>query len=80
MSEAVSHPSGCVRMTEAVREMTYDEQVADFIIKILAIETPFGVKRDLIMYFLSLTYRHEREIKDALYTPMPSCPLKAEEG
>lgn len=69
-------------MTEAVREMTYDEQVADFIINILAIETPFGVKRDLIMRFLSLTYRHERDIKDALYTPytpMPSCPPKAEE-
>lgn len=59
-------------MTEAVREMTYDEQVADFIINILAIETPFGVKRDLIMRLLSLTYRHERDIKNAFYTPMPS--------
>ena len=54
-------------MGEALREMTYDEQIADFIIHVLAIETPFSVKRDLISHLLSLTYRHERDIKDALY-------------
>lgn len=62
-------------MSEAAREMTYDEQIANFIIYILAIETPFSVKRDLISHLLSLTYRHERDIKDALYTPTPSCSL-----
>lgn len=66
-------------MSEAVREMTYDEQIVNFIIYILAIETPFSVKRDLISHLLSLTYRHERDIKDALYTPTPSCTFKAEE-
>ena len=75
----MSEGRGGIQMTEAVREMTYDEQVADFIMNILAIETPFGVKRDLIMRLLSLTYRHERDIKNAFYTPMPSCPPKAEE-
>lgn len=67
-------------MSEAVREMTYDEQITNFIIYILAIETPFSVKRDLISYLLDLTYRHERDVKDALYTPLPSCSFKAEEG
>lgn len=67
-------------MSEAVREMTYDEQIANFIIHILAIETPFSVKLDLISHLLSLTYRHERDIKDALYTPTPLCTFKAEEG
>ena len=67
-------------MSEALREMTYDEQVANFIINILAIETPFSVKRDLISHLLSLTYLHERAVKDALYTPTPSCTLKAQEG
>lgn len=67
-------------MSEALREMTYDEQIANFIIYILAIETPFSVKRDLISFLLSLTYRHERDINDALYTPTPSCSFKAEEG
>lgn len=67
-------------MSEAVREMTYDEQITDFIILILAIETPFSVKRDLISHLLSLTYRHERDIKDALYKPTPSCAFKAEEA
>ena len=70
---------GGMSMSEAVREMTYDEQIANFIIHILAIETPFSVKRDLISHLLSLTYRHERDIKDALYTPTPSCTFKAEE-
>jgi len=64
-------------MSEAVREMTYDEQIANFIMHILAIETPFSVKCDLISYLLSLTYRHERDIKDALYTPIPE-PQKGE--
>lgn len=66
-------------MNEAVREMTCDEQITNFIMHILAIETPFSVKRDLIGHLLSLTYRYEREIKDALYTPTPSCTIKAEE-
>lgn len=67
-------------MSEAVREMTYEEQITNFIIYILAIDTPFGVKRDLISYILNLSYRHERDIKDALYTPTPSCTFPAEEG
>lgn len=67
-------------MSEAMREMTYDEMVANIIIQILAMETPFGIKRDLIGHILSLSYRHERDIKDALYTPTPSCSFKAEEG
>ena len=67
-------------MSEAVREMTYEEQITNVIMHILALETPFGVKRDLISHILSLSYRHERDIKDALYTPTPSCTLKAEEG
>ena len=67
-------------MSEALREMTYDEMIANFIMHILAIETPFSVKRDLISYLLTLTYRHERDIKDALYTPTPSCTFTAEEA
>lgn len=67
-------------MDGTLREMTYDEQIANFIIHILAIETPFGVKRDLIGLLLSLTYRHELDIQDALYTPTPSCSFKTEEG
>ena len=67
-------------MSESVREMTYDEQIANFIINILAIETPFSVKRDLISQLLSFTYRYERDIKDALYTSTPSCSFKAEDG
>lgn len=55
-------------MNEVCREMTYDEQIANFIMHILAIETPFSVKRDLISHLLSLTYRHERDIIDALRT------------
>ena len=41
------------------------------IINILAIETPFGVKRDLISTILSLSYMYERDVKNALYTPLP---------
>ena len=67
-------------MSETAREMTYDEQITNFIMYILAIEAPFSVKRELISHLLSLTYRHERDITDALYTPMPSCTFKAEEG
>ena len=67
-------------MSETGREMTYDEQVANFIMQILAIETPFIVKCDLIGHLLSLTYRHDCDIKDALYTPTPSCSFKSEEG
>lgn len=61
-------------MSEALREMTYEEQIANVIINILAIETPFGVKRDLISHILSLSYRHERDVKNALYTPLPAPP------
>lgn len=53
-------------MSEALREMTYEEQIANFIIHILAIETSFGVKRDLISQVLSLSYKHERDVIDAL--------------
>jgi hypothetical protein len=67
-------------MSLTAREMTYDEQIANLIMHILAIKTPFGVKRELISDLLGLTYRHERDIKDALYTPTPSCSFKAEEG
>lgn len=67
-------------MGEISREMTYDEYITNFIIHILEIEVPFSVKRDLIGYVLSLTYRYERDIEDALYTPPPSCSFKAEEG
>lgn len=66
-------------MSEAVREMTYEEQIANIILYILAIDTPFGVKRDLISHILSLSYRHERDIKNALYAPTPSCAFPAEE-
>ena len=65
-------------MSEEAREMTYEEQIANIIIHILALEIPFGEKRDLISHILSLSYRHEREIKDALYTPTPSCSFKAD--
>ena len=58
-------------MSEALREMTYEEQTANVIINILAIETPFGVKRDLISTILSLSYMYERDVKNALYTPLP---------
>lgn len=61
-------------MSETAREMTYDEQIANVIINILAIETPFGVKRDLISHILSLSYRYERDVKNALYTPLPEPP------
>ena len=67
-------------MSEAVREMTYEEMIANAIMNILAIETPFGVKRELISHILALSYRYERDIKDALYTPTPSCTIRAEEG
>ena len=66
-------------MSEALKEMTYDEQIANFIMHILAIEAPLSVKRDLIGQLFSLTYRHERDIENALYTPTPSCSLKAKE-
>lgn len=58
-------------MSDTEREATYDELIANFIMHILAIETPFGVKRDLISHLLSLTYRYERDVKDAPYTPLP---------
>ena len=63
-------------MSEVAKEMTRDEQIANFIMHILAIETPFGVKRDLISDLLSLTYGYERDIKDALYTLTPSRTIK----
>lgn len=66
-------------MSEAMREMTYEEQLANFIMYILAIDTPFGVKRDLISRILSLSYYYERDIKDALYAPAPSCTFSTKE-
>jgi len=67
-------------MSDTAREMTYEEQVANFIINVLALDIMFCHKRDLIGLILGLSYRHERELKDALYTQTPSCTLKAEEG
>ncbi len=52
-------------MSDAVREATFDEYVANVIIHILALETTFGVKRDLISQILGLPYKHERELVDA---------------
>lgn len=52
-------------MSEAVREATFDEYITNVIIHILALETAFGVKRDLISHILGISYRHERELVDA---------------
>lgn len=67
-------------MSEIVREMTYEEMSTNSIINILAIDVPFGIKRDLIAGILNLSYCHERGIKDALYTPIPQCTLNGKEG
>lgn len=53
-------------MSEAVREMTYDEMIVNAIMNILALDVPMGVRRDLISHILSLSYRHEREVINAL--------------
>ena len=53
-------------MSEAVREMTYDEQIANVIIHILALELPMGARRDLISHVLALSYKHDRDVVDAL--------------
>jgi len=49
-------------MSEAVREMTYDEMIVNAIMNILALDVPMGVRRDLISHILSLSYAHEREM------------------
>ena len=53
-------------MSEAVREMTYDEQITNVIIHILALELPMGERRDLISHVLALSYKHDRDVIDAL--------------
>lgn len=63
-------------MNETAREMTYEEQTVNIIMHILAMDTAFGMKRDLIGYVLGLSHRHEREIKDALYTPLSTLKEK----
>lgn len=52
-------------MSEASREMTYEEMTVNIISHILAIEMPFGMKRDLIGHVLGLSYRHEGDIREA---------------
>ena len=52
-------------MSEAVREMTYDEMIQNIIMHILALDCCMGTKRDLISHVLSLSYRHERDLIDA---------------
>ena len=49
-------------MSEACREMTYDEMIANVIINILAMDVPMGVKRDMISHILALSYRYERDM------------------
>ena len=53
-------------MSEAIREMTYDEQITNAIIHILSLEQPMGVRRDLISHVLALSYKHDRDVIDAL--------------
>ena len=53
-------------MSDNVREATFEEYVTNIILHILALETPFGIKRDLISQILGLSYRHERELIDAM--------------
>ena len=53
-------------MSDAVREMTYDEQITNLILHILALELPMGMRRDLISHVLSLSYKHERDMVDAI--------------
>ena len=64
--------------SEAMREMTYEEMIANIIMHILALDVPFGVKRDMIGHVLSLSYKYERDVKDALYTPTPSSTIMRE--
>lgn len=52
-------------MSEAVREMTYDEQIVNVIVHILSLESPLGVRRDLISHVLALSYKHDRDVIDA---------------
>ena len=53
-------------MGEAVREMTYDEQITNVIMHILALELPMGQRRDLISHILSLSYKHERDMMEVI--------------
>lgn len=64
--------------SETLREMTYEEMMVNIIMHILAIDVPFGVKRDMIGHVLSLSYKYESDVKDALYTPTPSCTIMRE--
>ena len=52
-------------MNENAREATFEEYMADFIIYILAMDTAFGVKRDLIGRLLGISYRYEKDVADA---------------
>lgn len=53
-------------MSEAAREMTYDEMITNIIMHILALDCLMGTKRDLISHVLSLSYKHERDMVDAI--------------
>ena len=53
-------------MNENTREATFEEHMTDFIIHILAMDTAFGVKRDLIGRILGISYRYERDVADAI--------------
>lgn len=64
--------------SEAMREMTYEEMIVNIIIRILDFDVPFGVKRDMIGHVLSLSHKYESDVRDALYTPMPSCTIMRE--
>ena len=52
-------------MSEAAREMTYDEMIVNVIIHILALDVCMGTRRDLISHVLSLSDKHERDVIDA---------------
>lgn len=64
--------------SETLREMTYDEMTVNTIMHILALDVPFGVKRGMIGQVLSLSHKYESDVKDALYTPTPSCTIMRE--
>lgn len=64
--------------SEALREMTYEEMIANTIMNILAIDVAFGVKRDMIGQVLNLSYKYESDVKNALYTQTPSCTIMRE--
>lgn len=64
--------------SETMREMTYEEMIVNIIIHILDFDVPFGVKRDMIGYVLGLSHKYESDVRDALYTPTPSCTIMRE--